>query len=281
MPNKVLVVCCILFLVLALLFGLSGCGSNLSAQQISSNTINNSSTLQTARFTQTMQEVFEVIGGSNPGNLTYSTDATGSVNLLARELEYTTNVSMYGTGVEGKQNASGDFYLMGGWMYMKISVPGEADQWTKQESSNDTWVSEDQIDQQVQTLKAANKITNLGAEKVDDVDCYIIQITPESEINALMKSGLADELSGFGLSLSKTVDWSNLVKYYSVKEWISKDKFLPVKLYSDMSLEILPQDLANTTEDIDRITINISTQTNYYDYNKPVDIQLPPDARNA
>jgi hypothetical protein len=278
MRNKMLAVSWVLLLVLALLFGLSGCGSKLTAEEISSDTIKNTTTLQTVRSTLTMQEVIEVTGGSDPGKLTLVYNGACSVNSPDRELEFTTNITMDIPGA-GKQNASADYYIMGGWMYVKMSVPGVGDKWIKQKPSEDTWSAKNQINQQSEILKTAQKVANLGTESVNGVDCYIIQVTPE--INVLTVLGLQDQLSGFGLDLSKISDWGNIVKYYSVKEWIAKDKFLPVKSYTDMSLEILPQDLGNTTIDMDKITINMSGQAYYYDYNKPLVIQLPPEVQNA
>lgn len=284
MPKNSLVICWVLFLVLTVPLGLSGCASEVSAQQISSNTINNITPLYTTGFTATMHEVFEVIGGSEPGNLTVFSNTIGSMNWVSREGHLTMDMSMDGPGVEGKQNMSGDMYFTGGWIYMKASVPGEGEQWIKQKLSDDAWTSENKIGEQADNLKTAHNLTKLGAEKVDDIDCYIIQCTPE--MNALMKSGIVDQLNGFFDLNSidfdvKSVDWDKIVKYISMKLWIAKDNYLPIKVYADVLLEILPQDLGNTTMDMDRMTINISQQFKYYDYNKPVVIQLPPEAQNA
>lgn len=272
-----LLVCGTLFLVLALLFGLSGCGTELSAQQISSNTIENCTTLQTFRATQTGQEVIEVTGGSNPGNFTLLSNSAGTSNSLAREMQYTSDISMYISGVEGKQNGSGDIYIMGGWIYMKVSVPGEGVQWLKQKLSDDIWLSENQVAQQAQILRTSHNPIKLGSEEVNGVDCYIIQVTPE--INTLIKSGLAEQLSEYGDV--KNLDWGQVVKYNSAKVWIAKDKYLPTKFYWDISLEILPQELGKTTNYFDKIAINITFQMKFYDYNQPVVIQLPPEAQNA
>jgi predicted AlkP superfamily phosphohydrolase/phosphomutase len=81
----------------------------------------------------------------------------------------------------------------------------------------------------------------------------------------------------------ESVDLSKIFKSYSVKEWISKDGYLPIKADINVSLEILPQDMGETPEsaDMDKMTINMSEQVKYYDYGKSVTIQLPPEAQNA
>lgn len=285
MPNKVLVICCALFLVLASLLALAGCGSEISPREISSNAINNSTTVNTTKWTSTFIKAGEVTGGSNPGNFTMLINDAGSMNLLTREIQMTSNGSMDTPGVKGNQSVPVDVYVIDGWQYVKTNVPGEGYQWFKQKFSDDAWTSEYQVNPIAELLKAAHNITKLGDEKVDGVDCYIIQFTPD--MNATVKSDLATELGGFVMqALSAFFDFNNLdlgkmVKSYSVKEWITKDGYLPVKAYSEISVKILPQDLGNTTVDMDKMTINISAQIKYYDYNKPVVIQLPPEAQNA
>jgi hypothetical protein len=277
-------------LVLIVSFGLSGCSNEVNAQVIVSNTTNNITALHTVTYTQSMQMVFEVTGGSKPGNVTTSGVTTGSTNLVTHEDHSTSNINMSTdkAGVAGTQhqsyNESTDTYIIGGWMYEKLSVPGIGDQWYKTKLHEDAWNSQNQLGQQGESLKTARNVIKLGTEKVDGVDCYMIQYTPG--INSSIKLGLLIELNTF-FDLNSTrldvnsLDWGNIIKYCSVKVWISKDKYLVVKSYADISFEILPQDIVNTTIDMDRITMNVSSQIKDYDHNKPVDIQLPPEAQNA
>jgi len=277
MPNKMLAVCWVVFLVLALLFGLSGCSSEATAQEISSKTINAMATLHTDRYTQTLQIVLEVTGGIKPGNLTMSGRTTGSENLVSQEAQTTNDVRVEMTGVASKLDVSHDTYFVGGWMYMKaVGYP-----WYKEKLPEDTWASESQIGQQTESLKRVHNLTRLDDENIDGVDCYVLQATPE--LNSAIELGVVQELDTyFGSNISvSSVDWGNVVKYLSVRKWISKNEHLVVKLSYDLSIEILPQDLGNTTIDMTRINVNATGQTNYYDYNKPVVIQLPPDAQSA
>ena len=279
MPKNILAVCSRLLLVLTVSLGLAGCGSEVSAQDISSNAISNSAELTTAKFEMSMSMAGELTGGSEPGNFTMSENAVGSMDPVNMEMQMTLNGTVNFPGSGGDMDIAEAMYLTGGWLYLKVSVPGEGDHWIKEKLPDYAWTSENPLDQQVEFLKTASQVTKLGTEKVDGVDCYIIQVTPD--IDALSKWVLSQQQST-GLDMGN-IDLSKVFKSYSVKEWIAQDKYLPVKAEIKASLEIRPQDMGETPEsaDMDKMTMNISEQVKYLDYGKPVTVQLPTEAQNA
>jgi hypothetical protein len=279
MPKNILLICLILLLAFTMSLGLAGCGSEVSAQTISSNAINNSSELTSTKFEASMSMVMEIIGGSDPGKAKMLGNAAGSIDFANMEMQMTLNGSMNFPGSGGDVDMAEAMYLTGGWFYVWMSVPGEVDQWVKEKLPDYAWTSANPLDQQIEFLQTAFQVTKLGTEKIDGVDCYIIQVTPDME--ALSKWLLSQQQST-GLDMGN-IDLSKMFKSYSVKEWISKDAYLPVKADINVSLEILPQDMGDTPESagMDKMTINMSEQVKYYDHGKPVIIQLPPEAQNA
>jgi hypothetical protein len=279
MSKNILMACSILLLVLSVSLGLAGCGSEVSAQDISSNAISNSAELTTAKFEMSMSMAGELTGGSEPGNFTMSENAIGSIDFANKEMQMSINASMAFPGSGGDMDIAEAIYLTGGWLYLEVSAPGEGDRWVKEKLPDYAWTSENPLAQQVEFLQTAFQVTKVGTEKVDGVDCYIIQVTPD--MGALSKWILSQQQST-GLDLGN-IDLSKVFKSYSVKEWIAKDKYLPVKAEINASLEIRPQDMGETPEsaDMDKMTMNISEQVKYLDYGKPVTVQLPTEAKNA
>jgi len=281
MTKNILVFCSILLLVLSVSLGLAGCGrgSAVSAQEIASNAISNSAEVTTVKFDTSMSMDLEVTGGSDPGKMTMSGDAVGSMDLADMEMQMSINADMAFPGSDGDMHVEQDMYYTGGWLYMRMSLPGEGDQWGKQQISEDVWMSDNPLDQQLEFLETAFEVTKLGTEKVDGVDCYIIQVTPDMDA---LSNWLQSQQQNTGLDIG-SMDLSKILKSYSVKEWISKDAYLPIKVDINASLEITPQDMGETPEsaNMDKMTMNVGEQVKYYDYGKPVTIQLPPEAQNA
>jgi hypothetical protein len=54
-----------------------------------------------------------------------------------------------------------------------------------------------------------------------------------------------------------------------------------VKAAMDVVLEMLPEDVGATAEDFEKMTMDMKGPVKYYDYNKPVTIELPQEALNA
>ena len=78
----------------------------------------------------------------------------------------------------------------------------------------------------------------------------------------------------------------DMFKNTTIKEWIAKDKMLPVRTIMDMTMEMTPADFtgeaaATTTPDFEKTTMTIHATIDYSDYNKPVTIELPAEAAGA
>ena len=74
---------------------------------------------------------------------------------------------------------------------------------------------------------------------------------------------------------------TKLFKDVSIKEWIAKDSYLPAKADLSLTLEISPKDVGATEADFDKMTMSMDGEVKYYDYNKPLSIELPAAAANA
>jgi hypothetical protein len=276
--KRLMVVVLALTLVMSSVF--LGCAKELSAQEIQTNALSACPEIDTFRMEMNITADIEVIGGDEPGRFTMLENLTGLVNVPGTEMEMTGTISI-DIPDTGKQDISMGIYIVSGWMYMRMDLPQVGEQWMKMKLNTELWTAQNQLSQQVEFLKTAVEVTLLGSEKVDGVDCYVLQIKPDMEALTDWVLSQQQQQSGIGgVDLSK-LDLSKLFKTISIKEWIAKDTYLPAKADLDIVLEMLPEDIGATAEDFEKMTINMKGQVKYYDYNKPVTIELPQEALNA
>ena len=250
--------------------------SPVSAEQITANAILEASKVSTFKAEGTMNGTMEIVGGSHAG---ISTSSAQSLSILDRTNKK--QLSTIDMTIEiptiGKQQLTSQTYIIDEWMYMKMSLPGSIERWTKMEMPAPFWASDNELSMQTDLLKTAQKVSLIGTEKVDGIDCYVLQIDTDIQV---VKDWLSSQKGLFpGLDLS-TLN-SQCYKSYTAKQWIAKDSFLPMKMTSDVVIEILPGNSGSNYDDFEKEIQEIHVEMKLYDHNKPVTIELPPEAQNA
>jgi outer membrane lipoprotein-sorting protein len=166
-------------------------------------------------------------------------------------------------GPEMRQLLSLEFITSGNASYVGPGVSSSrAAQWVK--TNVGMWEYLDQATQQIDMLKTANKVDFTGMEKVDGVDCYILEVTPDNERLTLWLSRQLTLIS-FGNLQAKKED----LFFYSIRLWITKDSHL----FNKTELDLKRHDRDGYC--------NTEGQLSFYDYNQPVSIMIPQDARNV
>ena len=209
--------------------------------------------------------------------MTMQQTAVSSVNIAERKM------AMVFSGVmeipnQPKQNVSGAMYSIDGWFYMKASVPGVADQWTKMKLTDELWAAQSRLSSLTGFLKDAVALDLTGSERVGGVDCYVLSISPG--MNSLSNWIAGQAQSGqSGVSLSGT-DVSKVLQGVTLKEWIAKDSLLPVKQQIAIKLDMASM-ASGQTGSASQMKMDMSATLNFHDYGQAVSIQLPPEALNA
>ncbi len=258
----------------------AGCGqaTELSTQDIIDKTISAYSSVQTVKMSSDMSMNMDMVGGDEPMDVQMDMDMNGSMNIKDTELFLTMSMEM-DIPVEGKQTISSEIYIVDNWVYTKVDVPGVGNQWIKTELDSAAWAQQDQLTQQIELLKTAIDITSAGTDTVDGVNSYVLEIKPDmAALMAFVSSQMGQEAS---VDLPENIDIAKMFKSLTIKEWIAKDTFLPVKADMQMVMEINAEDFGENTDEFERITMDMSMVIKYYDYNKPVSIVLPAGAANA
>ncbi len=168
------------------------------------------------------------------------------------------NLKMYvNTNIMGQNE---ELYLIGEETYIK----NNNGQWNKMKK-DDLWNNSNRYGSTVEILKSPNtKIEILGEENVDGDVCYIVNITADTE---KLKEQFAKSMGG-GIS---EVEYNLNVSSYTL--YVSKATNFIKKEYLNASMVVSAQDM--------NVEVEITFVFRYKDINKPVDIQLPEEARNA
>jgi hypothetical protein len=254
--------------VLTISLSAYGC-TGLTDQQIVSKIIDTSNNIKSFKLGMDLSE--------SMGNVSVKETGTASVNNVTQEMLMNINTVMDNT-LGGTQTGTMDEYLTGGYLYIKQNITG-TDQWEKIKVDESRWTAEDQLAQMTEFLQSATSISRLNDETVNGLDCYVFQITPD----------MAEVLKWIQSQSQSINELPNLnpdvFKSTTFKLWIDKKSMLPQKENIDLMMEITSSDISDmttttTTPGFD-ITMTMSGDIIYTDYNVPVTIQLPAAAQNA
>lgn len=191
-----------------------------------------------------------------------------------------TNVPFMG---DQSESVSVAIYIVDGCMYMK-SDGG----WIKMELPQDRW--EGEVESlpvgELTDMLAFAEIEYQGSETVNDVDCYKFQVTPDMVKLAeyVFEQFQEEGTDTVDFDLSDLEAVGEILSSFDVDctYWIAKDSNLLMQIDLDMSGELSSEDIEGIGADADfgsdmNITIDLSMNMKF-DYNQPVNIELPNEA---
>jgi hypothetical protein len=210
---------------------------------------------------------------------TMSVDATGTtladVTKMNTYSKMDMNVSILGQDPENIQEES---YMADNWVYMKMSVPGAADTWTKTKST--VSLTQDQIAQLTNLMKNSISSSLVGTENVNGLDCYILKVDPDlTTLWQWLMAQQGSELSSL-IDTSK-LDLTKLIKDFGIKYWVAKNSYQIVKAEANMTMVLDASDLGQTDTGDGNMTLTMNMDMTFADYNKPVNIVVPVEALGA
>ena len=256
--------------ILALSIIVAGCAQHkLNAEEIVNRTVNATSKVGTYKYDLDMKinsygqvpTVPKVASGENT-TIKSVMKAGGTLDIAKKEMQTTVDYSVSLQEQPMRQLLSLEFFATNNESYMKLAVPLRSEYWAK--AGLDVWEYLDQGAQQIELLKTAVEVELLGMEKVNGIDFYILKTTPDSE-------KLANWLSRhlFLISLGNIQAKKEELLSFSIKLWIARDSYLLNKAEFETN---------NRDHDGDD---DIKGQIDFYDYNQPVSIMIPQEARDA
>jgi hypothetical protein len=165
----------------------------------------------------------------------------------------------------------GEHYFIDGMLYTKPKDPEEETIWMKEEAPEEWWEEQQQMgfESQIELLEAA-QVQVIGSESVSDIDCYVLEVTPD--LQQLWK--LHNNLT-FQETPDVTEEYlQEIFHSFSIKQWVAKDTYFLMKAEIDISTEFPPETPGPSTIDIAMVLLA-------YNYNQPVSIVLPLEAEEA
>jgi len=172
-----------------------------------------------------------------------------------------------------------EMYLIGDMMHVMMDVPEMGPTWVKSEMPEGYWEDANQVKAQIEFVEVS-QVEVIGSEKVRGVDCYVLQLTPDVKQLWQMVMQQAAVTGEEMLPPVAEEFLQEMFRSFSVKQWIAKDTYFLTKTEADMALELTPEAMGYPEEE-GVATIDIAMSLLAYDYNQPVSITLPPEAKEA
>jgi hypothetical protein len=174
-------------------------------------------------------------------------------------------------------------YIIDNMGDVMMDAPGTDPTWEKEEVSETDWEEVIEVlsmaKLQVELLESA-EVEVIGSEKVQGVDCYVLQVT--LDMAQLWETVMEQSVLGFGGEMGLpelTEEILDASSYsFSFKQWIAKDTYFLTKVEIDMSIELTAE--AMEVEE-GEASIDSTMTMLAYNYNQPVSIELPPEAEEA
>ncbi len=258
--------------------------------------------VRTGEFEMEMSMDVDVEAEGESGNINMEMDASGAMDMEdVANIKMQMDMSMHGeiTGEEDT-DMEAEMYLVDNTFYILTDALGMGPAWMKMELSemaeleelpegywepeNMTELPEELLEFQQELLEALD-IEVTGSQRVDGVDCYVLESNPDME---RLWQTVMEMYETMGLDMSDMPDMPEDVEYlldemfdsFSMKEWVAKDTYLPMKVEAEMSIEVTPEEMGYPGEE-GEVSFDLSMTILMFNYNQPVSIELPPEAENA
>jgi outer membrane lipoprotein-sorting protein len=275
--KKLLLLSLALVLSFTLVFSI-GCKEKLPQEEIDQIIAGaTAASYDTVSFDMDLPMTVKAEGGSEPGTMTAEMSGTGAIDILNRAMQMTMGMEISVPGT-GSQEISAEIYVLEGWMYTGVDIPGVGENWMKIELTEPVWQQQVQVEQFVELLATAVEVDYKGTETVNGVECYVFEIEPNMDT---LRDLLLQETSSLGMMDLSGLDVAELYQELSVKEWLAKDSYLLQRTEVEMTMEVSPDDVGATSDDFEKMSIDIKMTTRFYAYNQPFNVVLPPEALDA
>lgn len=223
----------------------------------------------------------------NPNHITSIYEWKGSrlMNVTAQEMSmsmtYTEGDNL--TPVIGLFTTPFEMYFKGGYTYLQnvLNGPNNVPPWSKSPINEIIWERENQISTLSEVLSAATGFSQSADENIDSSDCYVLNIT--STVQAMIDLVLSQQqpygptfniMFGGGTPVVRP----DAYKSGSVKLWIDKDGYLPLKVVFNIDFQGFvggESDPNPRTPTINPIDSSFQGQLDFSNFNQPVTIEIP------
>jgi hypothetical protein len=218
-----------------------------------------------------------------PGNFQVNMTSQGVADVTADEMQTDLEISFgmkLGDQDLSMQDVAATIYQVDGYLYLKPDQ--ENGTWRRTAVSPELTQAfgMNLVQGQFAMLASPVSIEYLRDEKVGGAACRVLSVIPDTGL-------LIQWLRAQGALPSEDIDWSKaeaLAKLFqdvTVQVWVDKDAKFIRKMTAAITAVITPDMTSDPSSGQPNLSVDIALALTLSDYNKTVDITLPPDARNA
>jgi hypothetical protein len=234
---------------------------------------------------------YTTIGGTAEGKSSINWIGNTQVDIVNQALHKSVSTE-YG-GAMHPIHDTVETYVVSGYIYVKANsdsgYSNTYNVWYKSKASGSDWTWDSQTSKLIGLMQSSTVSILAGREKVDDIDCYILNIQPSTDAVANWVSiqfqlpGPSDfDFSGYP-HLGGKEDYLKFFKSGSFKIWVAKDSYFVMKAEIIPHFEATPQDFGVTSPtnrytNFSKIMSDFQGEIHFFKYNQPVLIQPPPDS---
>jgi hypothetical protein len=235
----------------------------------------------TYKFRMDVGTDMEVTGGPDAGKGTMTMDAAGEIDEANAQMRMDIDISIDVPGTpESSRDITSEIYVLSDFIYLKADIPGLGEQWMKAPRTEEMMDTFDIniINEQLATLVSPAGINLAGYETIDGSECYVIKLVPDyHQLEEFVRGFQATNVE---IDWDKVGDIAEVFKELSYTAWIATDTKLLKKMDGSLVLEMTPEQVGST-DDFDKLKIDITLGIELYDYGAPASIVLPEEAGDA
>ena len=278
-----------MLLALALVIPLASCGNDdgssdveISEANLIEKAVSAIENIETCQFTMQMNMDMTGKGNGESFDMQMTYDGTGTMDNLNQQMkmDMNMNMDMDMLGMDMDQEMDMEIYYIDDMMYTMTSNEMMGTEWLKSPLPEGSWESQDMASQQTELLDAAS-LEILDGGVVNGVNCYKVEIIPNmlNLYEAMMQQpGMSTEGLPEDMNIADLVD---MIKKVNVTQWYAKDTFFPMKADMSMTMVMTPENMGDEMMGDMEMEMDMTMNIEFSDYNEPVSIELPPDAKNA
>lgn len=161
-------------------------------------------------------------------------------------------------------------------IYVQGLFPDQPEKWSRTALNENTWQLQNQLKHLVDLLYPSG-VKLLDPETVrrgdQEIACFVLQADPDlKELWNLVMGQPGVQLPS---EPPAGYTYTDIVKSYGMKVWISQSTGLPVKADISMSVQVDPSQVASLSG---TVSLGINISMSFYDFNQPVTFTVPPEA---
>ncbi len=252
-----------------------------TAEEIVASILDSQQSIETYRIDMDMESSITVEAEGETIEINAVADYDGSIDVQNTEMEMVIDINMSMTG-EVEIEMAESMYIVDGTMYIGLDMPAfmGGSTWMKSQMPEYALEEMNQVESLIALIEMA-EITVLGSERVNGIDCYVVEVVPDADqLWEYVSQQL--QMAGDEMEMPDTMGEliSNMCDDLSVTYYIAKDTHFLMKSAIDMTIKLTANDLGFLEEE-GSMTMDITTEMLAFDYNQPVFIELPPEAEDA